>query len=144
MPPTKTVDHNGERIRVLRIDQGLTVAELAATVGKSPGTISNIEHGNKRCSETLLNRLAEALGVPPAELMSNEPAEPGALLTIPQAARELDCSGMHVYRLIAEGALRPVDIANAGARASKLRVRRDDLATFIDARTRTAGVAATA
>lgn len=142
MPPTKTVDHNGAAIRTHRTDQGLTVAQLAAKVGTSPGTISNLEHGNKRCSEVLLNRIAEGLGVAPAELVSGSPVEPGALLKIPEAARELDCSGMHVYRLIASGELRAVDIADEGSRASKLRVRRDDLAKFIDVRTR--DVAATA
>jgi len=43
---------------------------------------------------------------------------------------------MHVYRLIAAGELRAVDIATPGAGRSKTRVRSDDLADYIDRKTR--------
>jgi len=46
----------------------------------------------------------------------------------------------HVYRLIAVGALRAVDISLPGSRRSKTRVREDDLAAYIERRT-TASVA---
>ena len=46
------------------------------------------------------------------------------------------CSEMHVYRLIAAGELRAVDIATPGAGRSKTRVRSDDLAAYIDRKTR--------
>jgi excisionase family DNA binding protein len=59
------------------------------------------------------------------------------LYTIPQTAELLgDVSGMHVYRLIAAGALRAVDIAAPGSRKSKTRVRSDDLADYIKRQTR--------
>lgn len=45
---------------------------------------------------------------------------------------------MHVYRLIAAGELRVVDIAQPGARKSKTRVRSDDLDDYIESRTRVA------
>jgi excisionase family DNA binding protein len=61
------------------------------------------------------------------------------LHTIPGAAGRLGCSADHVYRLIARGVLPAVDIAVPGARRSKTRVRDDDLAAYIDARTRRAG-----
>lgn len=144
MPPTETVDQNGRAIRNLRQQRGYTVTAFAAKIGRTPGTISNIETGTRRCSTVLLAEIAEALDVDPAELVQDGPAQDSALLRIPEAARELGCSGMHVYRLIASGELRAVDIAAKGARASKLRVRRDDLTAFIDARTSAAGVAATA
>ena len=54
------------------------------------------------------------------------------LYTIPETAGLLRCSDMHVYRLIAAGELRAVDIANAGAGRSKTRVSPDDLADYID------------
>lgn len=60
------------------------------------------------------------------------------LLTVHEAAERLRCSDMTVYRLIADGSLRAVDMRPAGSRRSKTRVRDDDLAEFIDARTRTA------
>lgn len=46
------------------------------------------------------------------------------------------CSKMHVYRLIAAGELRAVDIANPGAGRSKSRIRSDDLADYIERKTR--------
>lgn len=60
------------------------------------------------------------------------------LLTIPQTRHRLGCSEMHVYRLIASGALRAVDIAQPGARRAKTRIRDDDLAAYINAHTRSA------
>lgn len=59
-----------------------------------------------------------------------------ALLTIPETASRLGCCDNHVYRLIAAGALRAVDIAQPGSRRAKTRVREDDLAAFIDGHTR--------
>jgi excisionase family DNA binding protein len=58
------------------------------------------------------------------------------LLSIPEAADELSLSPNTVYKLIAEGDLRAVDMSTAGARKSKTRIRSDDLAAFIEARTR--------
>jgi excisionase family DNA binding protein len=56
---------------------------------------------------------------------------------IPETAELLGgCSEMHVYRLIAAGELRAVDIATPGARRSKTRVRSDDLADYINRNTR--------
>lgn len=45
-------------------------------------------------------------------------------------------SDMHVYRLIAAGELRTVDIATPGAGRAKTRIRSDDLADYIDRNTR--------
>ena len=56
---------------------------------------------------------------------------------IPETAELLGgCSEMHVYRLIAAGELRAVDIATPGAGRSKTRIRSDDLAAYIDRKTR--------
>jgi excisionase family DNA binding protein len=60
------------------------------------------------------------------------------LFTIPQTADRLGTSENHVYRLIASGALRAVDVAQPKARKPKTRVREDDLAAYIDAHTRSA------
>ena len=53
------------------------------------------------------------------------------------------CSDMHVYRLIAAGELRAVDIATPGAGRSKTRIRSDDLADYIDRNTRSRAPAGT-
>jgi excisionase family DNA binding protein len=63
-------------------------------------------------------------------------ASGATLLTIAVAAARLGCSDNHVYRLIASGELPAVDIAQAGARRSKTRVRSDHVDAYIDARTR--------
>jgi excisionase family DNA binding protein len=68
---------------------------------------------------------------PPAEIKW----APAALNTIKDTAGHLGCSEMHVYRLIAAGELRAVDIATPGAGRTKTRIRRDDLADYIDRKT---------
>jgi excisionase family DNA binding protein len=55
---------------------------------------------------------------------------------VTETAEILNCSEMHVYRLIAAGELAAVDIATPGAGRSKTRVRSDDLAGYIDRNTR--------
>jgi len=52
------------------------------------------------------------------------------------AAKFLGCSEMHVYRLIAAGELPAVDIAMPGAGRTKTRIRSDDLAEYIDRKSR--------
>lgn len=56
------------------------------------------------------------------------------LLKVPAVAERLDCSRTHVYRLIAAGRLRAVEIKATGQRP-KTRVRSDDLHAFIEAST---------
>jgi len=63
------------------------------------------------------------------------------LLSIPAAAERLECSEMHIYRLVSSGELRAVDISRKGARKSKTRIRSDDLYAYIEARTRCAAPA---
>ena len=63
-------------------------------------------------------------------------AETVELLTIEEAATRQKCSEMHVYRQLARGDLRAVDIASPGARRSKTRIRSDDLAAYIERQTR--------
>ena len=58
------------------------------------------------------------------------------LLTIPQAADKLEIAPNTVYKLIASGDLRAVDMTVPGAKRPKTRIRRDDLEAFIEARTR--------
>lgn len=69
------------------------------------------------------------------EMLQSEDEDP-LLLTIPQTAEKLSVATNTVYRLIACGDLRAVDMTVPGAKRPKTRVRRDDLEAFIDARTR--------
>lgn len=54
----------GERIRNLRVEQGLTLAALSARSQISVGMLSHIERGRTSPSLKLLDRLRVALGVP--------------------------------------------------------------------------------
>ena len=56
------------------------------------------------------------------------------LLTIPEAGERLRCSESHVYRLIAVGKLRAIDVAQPGARKPKTRISEADLAAYIEAK----------
>jgi excisionase family DNA binding protein len=56
--------------------------------------------------------------------------------TVKAIAAYLGCSDMHVYRLIAAGELRTVDIAGPTAKRAKVRIRSDDLADYIERKTR--------
>jgi transcriptional regulator with XRE-family HTH domain len=53
----------GERVRKLRTDRNLTIAELAERAGLSSGLISQIERGRSNPSVRTLQRLRAALGV---------------------------------------------------------------------------------
>jgi excisionase family DNA binding protein len=65
---------------------------------------------------------------------------PLRLHPIPEAAAILgNCSEMHVYRQIANGELRAVDIASPGSGRPKTRIRSDDLEDYIERHTRHAG-----
>ena len=57
---------------------------------------------------------------------------PARVLTVDDAAQRLGVGKRSVYRLIANGDLRVVNVAVSGTR---IRVREDDLAAFIDKRT---------
>lgn len=59
---------------------------------------------------------------------------PKLLYRIPEAAELLGVTSNTVYRLIAAGQLRAVDV-DASGRRPRTRVRHDDLQAFVDART---------
>jgi XRE family transcriptional regulator, fatty acid utilization regulator len=59
-PPQGSQD--GDKIRKLREDAGLTVAELAARVGIGAPSLSNIELGVRPASLAVLIRIARELG----------------------------------------------------------------------------------
>ena len=62
-------NQNGAEIRRLRLAAGLTVTELATRIGILPGTLSNIELGNKPVSLDLLIRIARELNKPVDSLL---------------------------------------------------------------------------
>ena len=63
------------RIREIRKERGLTIAELAAKIGVSAPHLSEVERGVKNVNNHLLTRLASALGVRPDQLISGADQE---------------------------------------------------------------------
>lgn len=62
---------------------------------------------------------------------------PSKVLNMEEAAERLGVGRRTVYRLIAQGELRAVNVSPSGAagRRPRMRVREDDLAAFIESRT---------
>ncbi|MGZ4759084.1 MAG: helix-turn-helix domain-containing protein [Acidimicrobiales bacterium] len=63
----------GPRLRALRRDAGITLAELAETTGISTSTLSRLESGGRRPTLELLLPLAQAYQVPLDELVGAPP-----------------------------------------------------------------------
>lgn len=55
-------DHVLPPLRLIRVARGMAQADLAAEIGISLSSVSNIENGRKRPDEELRSRLAHALG----------------------------------------------------------------------------------
>lgn len=62
----------GERIRQLRSQKGLTLAEASAMIGMTPAGLSLIELGKRRITTEQLERLAAALEVSPADFFATD------------------------------------------------------------------------
>ena len=60
------------RIKRLRLERGLTLADLADKVGLSEGHMSRVEAGTRGLRFAKLDRLARALGVPVTDLVAAE------------------------------------------------------------------------
>ena len=61
----------GEKLREVRKEGGHSLAEIAAGAGISAATLSRIETGRQQLDVELLLKLAEILGVEPAELVGS-------------------------------------------------------------------------
>jgi transcriptional regulator with XRE-family HTH domain len=75
MTPGKDIIKSfGANLRARRKRAGRRQAELAAAAGISRTTLTNIETGRFSTTLETVARLADALGVPAAELMTSLPA----------------------------------------------------------------------
>ncbi len=61
----------GERLRQLRLQQGLTLRELAERVGKSESFLSRVERGQLDLSLSVRKEIADQLGRPVIQLLDN-------------------------------------------------------------------------
>ncbi len=62
----------GERIRQLRLERGLSLAELAQRIGVSQGHLSRVEAGLRGLRYNKMQLLARTLGVPVAEILTSQ------------------------------------------------------------------------
>jgi len=62
----------GEKLRSLRIQQGLTMQQLADMLETDDGHISRIENGQKRPSSDLILRISRVFNVTTDQLMKDE------------------------------------------------------------------------
>ncbi len=62
----------GQNVRRLRQQRGLSQEELALDAGMKRSYLSDLERGTRNPSVKALGRLAEALGVDPAILLTKE------------------------------------------------------------------------
>ena len=67
--------NQGDRIRELREQQGLTLDQLASRVGTTKGFLSDVENGKRGVSNENLPRLAQALGASVDYLMTGNQAQ---------------------------------------------------------------------
>jgi XRE family transcriptional regulator, fatty acid utilization regulator len=72
----------GRRIRQLRLDAGLTLAELGARVGVATSHVSVLENGKREAKLSELQAIARALDVGLEQLLNSEPATGRAALEI--------------------------------------------------------------
>jgi transcriptional regulator with XRE-family HTH domain len=71
----------GARIRTLRLEQRMTIAELAERAGQSKGHVSSIERGFVMITVGTLILTANALGVPPFWLVLFPDEDPFAAVS---------------------------------------------------------------
>ena len=58
-----------ETLRYYRLQAGLTIKDVAATVRRSPGWVSAVERGHRLPTEYERDRLSDALGVDLSDLI---------------------------------------------------------------------------
>lgn len=72
----------GQRLRHARRAKGLTLADLGARVGRAPSVLSELENGRTEPRLSLVEALAQALGIPVVELLKQDPPSRRAQLEI--------------------------------------------------------------
>jgi transcriptional regulator with XRE-family HTH domain len=83
-----------ERLRALRTERGLTLADVAAAAGMDASTLSRLESGARRLTLDHLPALARALGVRADDLLAAPDAEDPRVRPTPQRR-----AGMIAWRL---------------------------------------------
>ncbi len=72
MTDARFIGLDGARLRRARRGRALSQQDLSAATGVAQATLSDLERGKRGARASTLRKLAEALGVEPAELMAEE------------------------------------------------------------------------
>lgn len=110
------LDAVGPRLRALRRDRGITLADLAATTGVSESTLSRLESGQRRPSLELLLPLARIYGVPLDDLVGAprtgdprihlKPIRRYGMIFVPLSRRP---GGVHAFKMIIPARPEPLE-----------------------------------
>ncbi|GAA4670756.1 XRE family transcriptional regulator [Amycolatopsis dongchuanensis] len=106
----------GPRLRALRRQRGITLAELARITGVSESTLSRLESGQRRATLELLLPLAHTYGVPLDDLVGAPPTgDPRIHLTpihrfgmtfVPLSRRP---GGVHAFKMVIPSSPEPLE-----------------------------------
>jgi len=97
-----------ERLRTLRTERGLTLAEVAGAAGMDPSTLSRLESGARRLTLDHLPVLARALRVPVDDLLGAPPVEDPRVRAAPRTRdgmtfwelhRHPEAGGQHAFKI---------------------------------------------
>ncbi|MFD3440681.1 helix-turn-helix domain-containing protein [Streptomyces sp. NPDC058685] len=112
----EVLDAVGPRLRALRRDRGLTLADLAATTGVSESTLSRLESGQRRATLELLLPLARTYDVPLDDLVGAprtgdprihlKPIERFGMIFVPLSRRP---GGVHAFKMIIPARQKPLE-----------------------------------
>ncbi|MFI1336182.1 helix-turn-helix domain-containing protein [Streptomyces sp. NPDC020845] len=110
------LDSVGPRLRALRRDRGITLADLAATTGVSESTLSRLESGQRRPSLELLLPLARIYDVPLDDLVGAprtgdprihlKPIRRYGMTFVPLSRRP---GGVHAFKMIIPARPEPLE-----------------------------------
>lgn len=92
----------GQKIRALRNEKGMTLAELGDLVSSSTSLISQLERGGVNPSISLLHRIASALGVRIPDLLEDEelPSNQAYVIIALNEAKKLNTEGGVIFSLL--------------------------------------------
>ena len=97
----------GQRIRALRVEKSLSLREFAKRLNLSAPFVSDIELGRRDPSEDVLERMAEAFGIPPKELRSYDVRVP--IFELKKLAQSNPAYAI-VLRMLADRKISPEEI----------------------------------
>ncbi|WP_125264294.1 helix-turn-helix domain-containing protein [Streptomyces alboflavus] len=110
------LDAVGPRLRALRRERGITLADLAAVTGVSESTLSRLESGQRRASLELLLPLARIYDVPLDDLVGAprtgdprihlKPIERFGMVFLPLSRRP---GGVHAFKMIIPARPQPLE-----------------------------------